>query len=64
MNTISINELTCPSNHYCPVINVCPADAIDQEGPFSAPQINDEKCSVCGKCLKLCPYGAFQINKN
>ncbi len=64
MNRITINEVTCPSNHYCPVIKICPASAIEQDGPFSTPVINEEKCSECGKCMKVCPYGAFQLNKN
>lgn len=64
MNKVSINEVSCPSNHYCPVISMCPTSAIEQEVPFSAPVINDEKCSICGKCLISCPYGAFEINKN
>ena len=64
MERILINEVACPSNHFCPVTSMCPTGAIEQEGPFSAPIVNEDKCIVCKKCLKACPYNAFDINSN
>lgn len=37
---------------------VCPAHAIDMkrdnEG-FEYPEINEEKCIICRKCISICP---------
>jgi len=57
---IKIIETRCPKNHVCPIINICPADAIYQENIYSAPIIDKEKCTDCGKCVKYCGYKAFQ----
>ncbi|MBN2693453.1 4Fe-4S binding protein [bacterium] len=58
---IKINERGCPKNHRCPVIRVCPTNAIVQESPFHAPKIIEEKCINCGKCSRSC--GVFQVAK-
>lgn len=50
---IVVKSELCPQNHPCPVINICPVDAISQNG-FSAPQIDDKKCICCCKCIKAC----------
>ena len=60
MNEIRIEASRCPQNHFCPVLSICPAGAISQKGPFSAPLINYDKCTSCGKCTKYCGFGAFQ----
>jgi ferredoxin len=60
MNTIKIEASRCPQNHVCPVIRVCPAGAITQKTPFSAPEIEESKCTKCGRCTKYCGYKAFQ----
>ncbi|HRR94193.1 MAG TPA: 4Fe-4S binding protein, partial [Bacteroidales bacterium] len=59
MSLVNIKPERCPQNHYCPVIRVCPAGAISQQGPFSAPEIDYSKCTSCGKCARYCGYGAF-----
>jgi ferredoxin len=53
----NISELLCPQNHRCPIIRVCPAQAIIQEG-YRLPVIDESKCTDCGKCMKFCPTGA------
>lgn len=50
----------CPQNHRCPAIAVCPQKAISQKTMFSLPVIDDDKCIVCGKCIRYCPMGAFR----
>ncbi len=50
---IHVNADYCPQNHPCPVTRACPVGAISQVG-FSAPIIDEEKCTGCGKCAKLC----------
>jgi len=59
---ISANR--CPQNHRCPAIHVCPTKAISQKGFFSLPQVDDEKCVVCGKCVRYCPMGAISVVKD
>lgn len=51
---IRIASEYCPQNHPCPSKRVCPVGAIEQKG-FAAPTINEEKCILCGKCIKTCP---------
>jgi len=34
--------------------------AISQKDIYSLPEIDGEKCIVCGKCMKFCPKGAFE----
>ena len=56
---ISVNKNSCPQNHRCPSIRVCPVGAITQKG-FEAPMIDNEKCIKCKKCVMFCPMGAIR----
>ena len=56
---IIVESKRCPQNHRCPAMRICPVDAIVQDGN-AAPTIDNEKCISCGKCMRVCPYGAFQ----
>ncbi|MDF1564020.1 MAG: 4Fe-4S ferredoxin [Deltaproteobacteria bacterium] len=47
----------CPQNHPCPVVRLCPVDAIEQEGN-SAPKVDQESCIDCCACTNACR--AFQ----
>lgn len=60
MSRIIIDSTKCPQDHPCPLVRVCPARAISQDG-FSAPKIDDEKCVSCGRCVASCPYGAVSF---
>ena len=53
-----ISKSLCPQNHRCPIIRICPAGAIIQNG-YGLPVIDKEKCTECGKCSKYCPMGAI-----
>lgn len=57
--SIKVVKSRCPENHRCPVVNYCPTGAISQNG-YSAPEINMEKCTSCGRCTMVCPSGAIQ----
>ncbi len=57
---IIVNETKCPQNHKCPSMVVCPMGAITQENIYSLPVVDEEKCILCGKCMKFCPKGAFE----
>jgi Fe-S-cluster-containing hydrogenase component 2 len=52
-----VSATLCPQNHRCPILRVCPSDAIVQDG-FGLPVIDKSKCTECGKCASLCPTGA------
>lgn len=55
-----ISERLCPQNHRCPILRICPAEAITQDG-YGLPVIDKDKCTECGKCAKYCPTGAVQV---
>lgn len=57
---MNVNKNKCPQNHKCPAIAVCPKGAITQKDKFSLPVIDQDKCIVCGKCIRFCPKGAFE----
>ncbi len=59
MKNISLNKDLCPQNHHCPAVRICPVNAISQKSPFSAPEIDHDKCISCGKCIRMCPYKCF-----
>ena len=55
-----VNKNKCPQNHKCPSIAVCPKGAISQKDIYSLPEVDNEKCVLCGKCMQFCPKGAFE----
>ena len=55
-----VNKDKCLQNHKCPSITVCPKEAITQSDIYAVPEIDAEKCVLCGKCMKFCPKGAFE----
>lgn len=59
---IMIDKNRCPANHPCPSIRVCPVKAMKQKKIFTGlPEIDQEKCTKCGKCIKYCPMGAIKM---
>ncbi len=59
---LTISPIACPQNHRCPLIQVCPVQAISQER-YGLPVIDEAKCIECEKCTKFCPMRAVE-NKN
>lgn len=57
---LQVNKKRCPQNHPCPAIRVCPTKALSQSG-FAAPNVDDQKCISCGKCVSFCPMGALTL---
>ncbi|MBF0207562.1 MAG: 4Fe-4S binding protein [Oligoflexia bacterium] len=57
--SVVVDKRKCPQNHKCPAIKVCPVGALTQEG-IGLPQVDDQKCIDCYKCVEFCPMGALQ----
>lgn len=56
-----IEPSICPQDHVCPLIGLCPVNAI-QQNLNGLPVIDEEKCIKCGKCARRCPKHAV-VNK-
>lgn len=54
---LTIDPQLCPQNHRCPLLTVCPLEAITQEGN-ALPVIQEDTCIECGKCVRYCGMGA------
>ncbi|MBR0598282.1 4Fe-4S binding protein [Sinanaerobacter chloroacetimidivorans] len=50
----------CPQNHPCPSVRICPVGALSQKGN-AAPEVNEDICIKCGKCVKFCPMRALAL---
>lgn len=57
---LNVIKERCPQNHPCPSLRVCPAGALTQQG-FKAPEVDQEICIACGKCVRFCPMGALKL---
>lgn len=40
-----------------------PGGAISQQSDHALPEIDGGKCIACGKCVRLCPKGAFTVRE-
>jgi len=58
---LAIDPQKCPANHRCPIVNVCPMEAISQEGK-GLPVIDESKCAECMDCVDSCPTHAVHQN--
>ncbi|PKL11363.1 MAG: 4Fe-4S ferredoxin [Spirochaetae bacterium HGW-Spirochaetae-8] len=57
-----VHTRSCPQNHPCPSVRVCPVGALTQKG-YAAPTIDYSKCTSCGKCSRYCFPGALVMEK-
>jgi Dissimilatory sulfite reductase (desulfoviridin), alpha and beta subunits len=57
---LKVKTARCPQNHPCPSVRVCPVGALSQKG-FKAPEVDDDSCIKCGKCVRFCPMGALAL---
>lgn len=57
--SVQVIHSSCPQNHPCPSVRVCPFGALVQSG-YQALSVNLEKCTGCGKWFRFCPMGALQ----
>lgn len=54
---LTIDKNLCPQNHKCPMLVICPVQAITQQGN-ALPVIDVQLCVECGKCIKVCGRNA------
>ncbi|MEG1463945.1 MAG: 4Fe-4S binding protein [Mucinivorans sp.] len=60
---IVIDKEKCPHNHHCPLIGLCPVEAITQHD-YDLPVIDSHQCIECGKCVEKCPMKAVSQDGN
>ena len=56
---IAVDKSICPHNHICPLIKVCPVEAISQDAE-GFPVIDYDLCIECEACVAACPMGAMK----
>ena len=64
MKKAVINKKLCDHSPFCPVKRVCPVGAVKQDVKFFSagiPEIDEEKCIGCGKCVNVCPMRAVKM---
>ena len=64
MKIAKIDKNACDKSPFCPVKRVCPVGAITQKGGFlkaGTPEVDEEKCIGCGKCVTVCPMRAVSM---
>lgn len=57
---IRVDKEICPHNHVCPLIKLCPVDAITQDAD-GYPVIDYDLCIECGTCVENCPKHAMKV---
>lgn len=65
MKKAVIDHNRCDKSPFCPVVRICPVNAVKQEriGLFKAgvPKVDHDICTGCGKCVNYCPQQAVKI---
>lgn len=64
MYTARIEPRACDRSPGCPVARVCPRGAVVriQDGPYAgAWKVDEDRCTGCGMCVRVCPTGAVSM---
>ena len=56
--------INCRLCEDAPCVAACPRKALEQSAENGVILVNDELCNGCGWCIKVCDFGAIQIEKN
>lgn len=59
---VSVNKDLCPHNHVCPLIKICPVEAITQNSE-GYPVVDPSLCIECGLCIDHCPMKAMHFEQ-
>ncbi len=57
---VTVDKQRCPQSHDCPLVAVCPVEAISQQG-HGLPSVDPERCIECGLCVEQCPMQAMRF---
>lgn len=57
-----VDKNRCPQNHRCPLISICPQQAISQTG-FGLPRIDSDKYRMREMCPPLWYEGYISIGR-
>lgn len=57
---IRVDKEICPHNHVCPLMKLCPVDAITQDAD-GYPVIDYDLCIECETCVENCPKQAMKV---
>ena len=60
-----LNKSQCDHSPLCPAKRVCGLGAITQKTKWliiaDYPEINQDKCVGCGRCVDFCPHRAIKM---
>lgn len=59
MPLVTIADALCDNSPFCPARRSCPKTAIVPNG--GSYMVQEEKCTGCGACIRVCPMGAIQF---
>lgn len=48
---------------FADCVNVCQFDALHMNPSTGLPEVDDDKCTACGACVKACPKFLFELRK-
>jgi carbon-monoxide dehydrogenase iron sulfur subunit len=54
--------ITCRLCENPPCVKTCPRDALKQDETTGIIQVNEDKCTGCGWCIKACDFGAISLH--
>jgi len=57
---VKVDASLCSQDHACPAAEICPNEALTQEGT-AAPTVDEDLCTECGVCVEECPTGALSL---
>lgn len=62
-NTVAVGESGCPNGclGFGDCVQACQFDAISLNENTGLPEVDEEKCTACGACVKSCPRNVIEL---